>query len=84
MRKAVQPVPVLHDAFAFHIVKHFPYLLGRKLVMVEKRNKTDDGLLEINIVFPKSIVGVDEKCLGKQAGSSLPLAQICGDAPGWS
>jgi hypothetical protein len=37
--KAVQAVAVLHDAFALHIVEHFAHLLGRKLVMIEKRNE---------------------------------------------
>src|SRR5258707_4896153 len=70
MRKTVKPVAMLHDALTFHIVDHFPNLLGRKFVMIQKRNKPDDGPLEINIVFPESIVGVDEKGLGNQAFSS--------------
>jgi hypothetical protein len=66
----VQAVAVLYDALSFHIVKHLSNLLRRKLVVIQKRNKTSDGPLEINIVFPKSVVGVDKKVLGEQAISS--------------
>ena len=64
VRKAVQPVAVLHNAFALHIVQHFAHLLGRKLVVIEKRNETRDGALEVNVVLPERIVGVDQQGLG--------------------
>jgi len=32
----MQAVPMLHDAFAFRVVEHFAYLLGRKFVVIEK------------------------------------------------
>ena len=70
MREAVQAVSVLHDAFALHIVEHFAHLLGRELVMIEKRDKARDGALEVDVVLPERVVGVDEEGLGKQAFSS--------------
>src|SRR5258708_16889113 len=63
MSKAVQSVAVFYNAFALHIVEHFPYLFGRKFVMIEERNKASDRALEINIVLPQRVVCVDEKSL---------------------
>src|SRR6202522_876097 len=66
MPKAVQPVAMRNNAFALYIVKHLAHLLRRKFVVIEKRNELDDRPLKINVVFPKRIVRVDEKGLGKQ------------------
>src|SRR5580658_6747618 len=49
VRKAVQAVAMLHDAFALHIVEHLAYLLRRKLVVIEKRNEAGDRPLKVNI-----------------------------------
>ena len=65
--EAVQAVAVLHDAFALHVVEHFAHLLGRELVMIEKRNKAGDGALEVDVVLPERVVGVDEEGLAGQA-----------------
>ena len=70
VRKAVQAVAVGHDAFALNVVENFAYLLGRKFMVIEKRNEARDRALKIDIVFPERIVGIDEKCLG----ASLLLA----------
>jgi hypothetical protein len=35
-------------------------------VVVKKRNETGNGPLEVDIVLPKRVVGVDEEVLGKQ------------------
>jgi hypothetical protein len=70
MRKAVQSVPVFHNALALHVVEHSAHLLGRKLVVIQKRDEARDRPLEINIVLPQRIVGVDEKGLGRQAFGS--------------
>ena len=60
VRKTVQPVPVLHHAIPLHIVQHFSYLLGRKLVMIQKGNKARNRTLEINVVFPECVVRINE------------------------
>ena len=67
--KAVEAVPVFDDAFALDIIEHLAHLLGRELVMVEERNETGDGALEVDVVLPESVVGVDEESLGGQASS---------------
>ena len=36
VRKAVQAVTVLHDAFALYVVEHLAHLLGRKFVVIEE------------------------------------------------
>ena len=33
-------------------------------MMVEKRNKIRDGAFEVNVIFPKGVVGIDEQRLG--------------------
>jgi hypothetical protein len=64
VRKAVETITVFGDALSFHVVEDFPDLLGRELVMIQKRNEMSDGSLEVNIVFPERVVGIDEKSLG--------------------
>jgi hypothetical protein len=66
MCKAVQSVAVLHDTFALHIVEHLAHLFGRKLVVIEKRNKLGDRPLKVDVIFPERIVSVDEQSLGIQ------------------
>ena len=63
MCEAMQPVAVAHDGFAFHLIQHFPNLLGAVLVVIQERDKAGNGALEVNVIFPKRIVGVDEKTL---------------------
>jgi hypothetical protein len=35
--------------------------------MIEKRDEAGDGPLEVDVVFPQSVVGVNEESLGKQS-----------------
>ncbi len=65
VREAVQAVAVRDDAFALDVVEHFAHLLGRELVMIEKRNEARDGALEVDVVLPERVVGVDEEGLGQ-------------------
>ena len=51
------------DALTLHIVQNLANLLGRIFMMVQKRYKTGDGALEINIVFPQGVIGVDKQRL---------------------
>ena len=64
VRKTVLPVAMLHDALPLHIVQNFAHLLRRKFVMIQKRNKAGDGPLEIDVVLPQRVVGVDQESLG--------------------
>src|ERR1700678_1276364 len=63
MQKAMQPVAMLHDAFALHVVKNAAHLRGSKFVMIEKRYETGDDALKVDVVFPEGVVGVDKKGL---------------------
>jgi hypothetical protein len=38
--------------------------------MIQERNEAGDGALEIDVVLPERVVGVDEEGLGRQASSS--------------
>src|SRR5580693_10177155 len=64
VRKAVQAVAMRHDGFALHIIEHLPHLLGRKLVVIKKRNEADDSPLKVDSVLPERIVGIDQQSLG--------------------
>src|SRR5579872_1647390 len=74
MGKALQAVSVLDDAFALDIVEHFAHLLGREFMMIEERNEARDGALEVDVVLPERVVGINEECLWRQASSSWLLA----------
>ncbi len=62
--EAVQAVSVFHNAIALHVIEHFAHLLGRELVMIQERDEARDGALEIDVVLPQRVVGVDEESLG--------------------
>ena len=76
MGEAVQSVAMLHDAFALHVVEHFAHLLGRELVMIQKRDEAGDGALEVDVVLPERVVGVDEEGLGDGASSSCLASEL--------
>src|SRR5580693_5461581 len=56
MRKTMLSVTMLHHALPLHIVENFAYLLGRKLMMIQKRNEAGNGTFEVDVVFPQRIV----------------------------
>src|ERR1700690_1240565 len=61
--EAVQPVSVADNALAFDPIQNLTHLLGRVLVMVQERNESRDSALEVNVVFPERIIGIDEQRL---------------------
>ncbi len=66
--EAVHAVSVLADVLALDVVEHVANFIGRVVVMVEERDEIGNRPLEVNIVFPKGVVGVDEQVL---AGSEF-------------
>jgi hypothetical protein len=56
---------MLDDALAFHIVQNFADLFRRELMMIQERDEPRDRPLEVNIVLPERVVGVDEESLGQ-------------------
>ena len=69
VREDVQPVSMGQDAPALDLVQNLAHLLRRIFPMIQKRNKIRDCALEINIVFPQRVVGVNEKCLRAVPGT---------------
>src|SRR5579872_4927104 len=63
MSKTVQAVSVSDDALALNVIEDFANLFGLKLVMIQERDEARDGALEIDVVLPQRIVGVDEESL---------------------
>ena len=62
-REALHAVAVLANVLALHVVQHLAHLVGRVLVMVEEGNEVGDGALEVDVVLPQRIVGVDQQIL---------------------
>ena len=60
MREAVQPVSVGNNVFPFDLVQNLANLFRRILVMIEKRDETRDGALEIDVVLPERVIRIDE------------------------
>ena len=73
MRETVQAVAVLDDAFALDVVEHFANLFRRELVMIQERNEARDGALEVDVVLPERVVGVDEEGLAPVGSFSNEL-----------
>ena len=51
------------DGFALHGVEGLAHLGRRILVVVQIADEGGDGALEVDVVFPERIVGVDEQRL---------------------
>src|SRR5438034_2607843 len=64
--KLIQSVSVADNAFAFDVVQNLANFGGRALAMIEKRNKISNGALEIDVVFPKCVVRVDQQSLRRR------------------
>src|SRR5579859_7570211 len=62
--EAVQSVAVTDNALALDVIQHFAHLPRGILMMVQKRNEIRDGALEVNVVLPERVIGIDEQRLG--------------------
>ena len=63
MGEAVQAVAMSKDIFALNVVQDETHLFGRVLLVIEKRDEFGDGTLEVDVVLPKRVVGIDEQSL---------------------
>src|SRR5437879_6441627 len=61
--KTVQPIPMLEDALTLDVVQDCKYLLRRLLVMIQERDEVRDRPLEVDIVLPERVVGINEEML---------------------
>jgi len=52
-----------HDVFPLNIVQDQPHLLRRVLLVIEIGNEFRDRALEVDVVFPQRVIGVDEQRL---------------------
>ena len=68
--EAGEAVAVGEDGFALDFVELLADLLGGVFVVVEVGDEGGDGALEVDVVFPEGVVGVDEQGLagGKSGG----------------
>ncbi len=65
-REAGQTVAVREDGFALDGVECLADFSGRVLVVVEVADEGGDGALEVDVVFPEGVVGVDEERLSAE------------------
>src|SRR5690242_21868183 len=63
MGEAMHAVSVPDDAVALHLIQDFPHLLRRVGVVIEERDELGDGALEVDVVLPERVVGVNEQSL---------------------
>src|SRR5581483_76316 len=63
MSETVKAVAVSNDALPFDIIEDFANLLGTVFVMIEKGDEPADCPLEIDVVLPERVIGVDEQRL---------------------
>src|SRR5258708_32337213 len=78
VREAVEGVAAFQDGLPLHAVQDFANFSARHVLMVEKRYEVGNRLLEIAVVSPERVVGVNEQGvrLGKplsRAGSAREL-----------
>src|SRR5882762_4906521 len=63
MSEAMQSVAEATNAVALDIVQNLTHLLRGEFLMIEERDEVGDGPLKIDVVFPQSIVSIDEESL---------------------
>src|SRR5207253_10023089 len=68
--KTVQPIPMLEDALTLDVVQDCKYLLRRILVMIQERDEVRDRPLEVDIVLPERVVGINEDRKSTRLNSS--------------
>ena len=73
MLEAAQAVAAFGDGGPFDAVEVLADLVGGMDVMVEQRDEGGDRGLEVDVVLPEGVVGVDEEGLGGGAGLGLAL-----------
>jgi hypothetical protein len=54
---------VTHDAVALYFIQNLPHFRRRPFSVVQKGNEIRDCTLEIYVVLPQRVVGVDQKRL---------------------
>ncbi len=59
----MQPVSMADDAFALDVIENLADLGRCALAVIEKRNKVGDGALEVDVVFPERVIGVNQQRL---------------------
>jgi hypothetical protein len=66
--EAVEAVTVGEDGFAFNLIKSLTDLSRSVFAMIEKTDEGGNGALEVDVVFPEGVVGIDQEGL---AGGKL-------------
>ncbi len=61
--EAGEAIAVRKDGFALHSVEGLAHFGGRVRVVIQIADEGSDGALEVDIVFPEGVVGIDEQSL---------------------
>jgi hypothetical protein len=69
--EALEAVAVFLDGLVLDVVEMLADLVGGKLSVIEIGDEAGDRALEVDVVFPKGIVGVEEKGLAGREGLEL-------------
>jgi hypothetical protein len=71
LAEAVEAVAVGADGGVFDLVEMAAHLFGGVDAVVEVGDEAGDGALEVDVVFPEGVVGVDEQGLGHRGAEGL-------------
>src|ERR1700730_4956727 len=72
--EAAHTVPVLSNIAALGLVQDVADVFSRVAQMLELGNEMADRLLEVDVVFPKRVIGIDQYCMSRHASS--PAANL--------
>src|SRR5215472_10690401 len=64
MSKAMRAVAAFQNGFAFYLIQKQPDLGGGHLLMVQPAHELRNRPLEVDVVLPQRVVGIDEESLG--------------------
>jgi hypothetical protein len=71
LAEAVEAVAVGSDGGVLDLVEMAAYLFGGVDAVVEVGDEAGDGALEVDVVLPEGVVGVDEQGLGHRGTEGL-------------
>ena len=61
--EAIQSVSVSFYRLTLHLIEALPYLFRSEFVVIQERNEVGDGPLEVDIVLPERVIGIDKQRL---------------------
>src|ERR1035441_7082417 len=64
--EAVHAIAMLPDVLALDVVEYVANFVGGVLMMIQEGNEVGDRPLEVDIVLPERVIGIDEQILARR------------------